>query len=360
MTDTPRPDDPPQFGAHEPYLHQPAPPGRHQRRRPAAAGRATLGPLHHSALRRTGAHRDAGRRRLDRRELAGPSHDDAARDLIAGPRNRQRRPLAAGQRVGRPVAERALRRVSHQPSRPPTQLAAILDREIDAAESGERHGRAKRDAALFPGPRAGRVSRRRGDRRALEGGGDQSRSARTIVRRGALQALAVRAFNLSQLNPPRELADPKLEPTLFSSPTTRTPLVRSETAFTLGQIGTPDGARASSKTWSTTPTPTPATTPPSRSPSTATSPRFRRCAEMLDPAEMSSIREEPSEPAQFYKRSLIVTNALEEVEKLATRESVRRLHAGGRSPRIKSSPPTPPPSNRRDIIRRLSRARRRR
>jgi hypothetical protein len=39
-------------------------------------------------------------------------------------------------------------------------------------------------------------------------------------------------------------------------------------------------------------------------------------AEMLDPTEMSSVREEPSEPAQFYKRSLIVTNALEAVEDL--------------------------------------------
>jgi hypothetical protein len=37
---------------------------------------------------------------------------------------------------------------------------------------------------------------------------------------------------------------------------------------------------------------------------------------MLDPEEMSSVREEPNEPAQFYKRSLIVTNALEAVEKL--------------------------------------------
>src|SRR5262249_55174035 len=39
-------------------------------------------------------------------------------------------------------------------------------------------------------------------------------------------------------------------------------------------------------------------------------------AEMLDPAEMSSVREEPNDAAQFYKRSLIVTNALEKVEKL--------------------------------------------
>jgi hypothetical protein len=31
---------------------------------------------------------------------------------------------------------------------------------------------------------------------------------------------------------------------------------------------------------------------------------------------MSSIREEPGVPAQFYKRSLIVTNALKEVDRL--------------------------------------------
>jgi hypothetical protein len=37
---------------------------------------------------------------------------------------------------------------------------------------------------------------------------------------------------------------------------------------------------------------------------------------MLDPDEMSSILEEPGVPAQFYKRSLVVPNALKEVEKL--------------------------------------------
>ena len=38
-------------------------------------------------------------------------------------------------------------------------------------------------------------------------------------------------------------------------------------------------------------------------------------------------------PAQFYKRSLIVTNALEAVGETGPRESDRRLHAGGRSAR---------------------------
>jgi HEAT repeat protein len=137
-----------------------------------------------------------------------------------------------------------------------------------------------------------------------------------IVRRGALQALAIRAFNLSQEDPPRSLADPQLEPTLYQLAGDENPLVRSETAYVLGQLGTPaslarleqmvDDPHADTRYNAAI-----ALAQHGNAAAMAT------LAEMLDPDEMSSVREEPSEPAQFGKRSLIVTNALGAVEQLA-------------------------------------------
>ena len=59
------------------------------------------------------------------------------------------------------------------------------------------------------------------------------------VRLGAIEAIAVRAFNLSHLDPPQPLTTPELEPTLFRLASDDDPLVRSETAYALGQLGTP-------------------------------------------------------------------------------------------------------------------------
>ncbi|HEY4233981.1 MAG TPA: HEAT repeat domain-containing protein, partial [Lacipirellulaceae bacterium] len=60
------------------------------------------------------------------------------------------------------------------------------------------------------------------------------------VRLGAIEAIAVRAFNLSHLQPPQPLANPDLEPALFRLASDDDPLVRSETAYALGQVGAPE------------------------------------------------------------------------------------------------------------------------
>jgi HEAT repeat protein len=93
------------------------------------------------------------------------------------------------------------------------------------------------------------------------------------------------------------------------------PLVRSETAYALGQIGTPTAFAQLEKMVDDPHADTRynAALALAEHGDDAAIPTL---AEMLDPEEMSSVREEPNEPAQFYKRSLIVTNALEAVEKL--------------------------------------------
>mgnify|MGYP002137427461 CR=1 FL=1 len=59
------------------------------------------------------------------------------------------------------------------------------------------------------------------------------------VRDSAIQAIAVRAYNLSKLNPPIQLATAELEPTLLQLAADTDPVIRFQTAYTLGHIGTP-------------------------------------------------------------------------------------------------------------------------
>ena len=135
------------------------------------------------------------------------------------------------------------------------------------------------------------------------------------VRRGAIQAIAVRASNLAQLQPPQVLSDPELEPTLFQLAGDPDELVRSETAYALGRIGTPaclerlqamlgdsfadaryNAAVALAQHGDVKALPV--------------------LAEMLSPDEMASVEQEKGADAQFFKRSLVMSGALDAVDKL--------------------------------------------
>jgi HEAT repeat protein len=59
------------------------------------------------------------------------------------------------------------------------------------------------------------------------------------VRDGALQAIAVRAYNLQQLKPPQQIENPQVESTLLRLAEDEDPLIRFQTAYALGKIGTP-------------------------------------------------------------------------------------------------------------------------
>jgi HEAT repeat protein len=137
-----------------------------------------------------------------------------------------------------------------------------------------------------------------------------------IVRRGAIQAIAVRASNLAQLDPPRPLSDPELETTLFRLSSDADDLVRSETAYALGRIATP----ASLTRLETMVDDPHADTRYNAAVALAQHGNARAAetlADMLDPDEMASVRQEENEQAQFDKRGLIMTSALEAVEALA-------------------------------------------
>ncbi len=310
MPDTPRPDEPPTFGAHEPYPPAPLvsddqlPPVE-----PPSAGfiiQLFVVPAL-IVMMVVGVWIVASW--LVHRATMRPE------DLIAGLETSS---VARWQRASELADLLRNERFAEfrQDGKAADQLAAILDREIDAATSGKGMDQESVTLRYF-------LARALGEFRVDEGTDALLKAATTnrdpqeaIVRRGALQALAIRAFNLSQQNPRRSLAAPQLEPTLYQLAGDEDPLVRSETAYALGQLGTPtslarleqmlDDAHADTRYNAAI-----ALAQHGNVAAIAT------LAEMLDPDEMASVREEPSVPAQFYKRSLIVTNALEAVEKLA-------------------------------------------
>jgi HEAT repeats len=314
MTDHPRPDVPPAFGAHEPYPSPPAHAG-------AASGDDMLPPVEPPSARfiiqlfvvpalivmlvvgvwivvtwlvhRTTMQPEDLIEGLETASVARWQRASELADLLRNDR------FADFRKNGQAA----------------TQLAGVLDREVDAADGGEKMDQESVTLRYF-------LARALGEFRVDEGTDALLKAATTnrdqreeMVRRGALQALAVRAYNLSQLDPPQALADPNVEPTLFKLTTDESPLIRSETAFALGQIGTP-AALAELEKMLGDPHPDTRYNAAIALAQHGNVVAIPTLAEMLDPDEMSSIREEPSAPAQFYKRSLVVTNALKEVEKL--------------------------------------------
>lgn len=316
MTDLPRPDVPPSFGAHEPYPPAPATP-------PAgASGDDNLPPVEPPSARfiiqlfvvpalivlmivgvwivvtwlvhRTTMRPEELIAGLETASVARWQNASELADLLRNER------FAEFRQDGKAAA----------------QLAAILDREVDAANSSEKMDEQSVTLRYFLARALGEFQVDEGTDALLKAAAANRDPREAIVRRGALQALAVRAFNLAQLDPPRQLADPHLEPTLIQLAADENPLVRSETTFALGQIGTPAALAQLAKMVDDPHADTRynAAVALAQHGDAAAIPAL---AEMLDPDEMSSVREEPKAADQFFKRSLIVTNALEAVENLA-------------------------------------------
>ncbi|MCI0492565.1 MAG: hypothetical protein L0Z07_06490, partial [Planctomycetes bacterium] len=106
-----------------------------------------------------------------------------------------------------------------------TQLARILDRENESA--GQAGGIDQGDVMLryFLARALGEFEVHEGVDVLLETARTNRDPAEQLVRHGALEAIAVRTYNLSQLDPPRELAHPELESTLFELARDEDPLI---------------------------------------------------------------------------------------------------------------------------------------
>ena len=200
------------------------------------------------------------------------------------------------------------------------KLAAILDRELDAAESS---GGTNEEAVML----RFFLCRALGEFCVTEGFDVLIKAATTdrgpddqFVRRGAIQAIAVRVFNLSQLDPPQGVSGSELESALQSLAGDDDDLIRSETAYALGRIGTPASLTQLESMVDDPHTDTRYNAAVALA-EHGNSQAVDTLAEMLDPLEMESVRQEGNEPAQFYKRGLIMTSALEAVEALASQSS---------------------------------------
>lgn len=315
MTDTPRPDVPPSFGAHEPYPASPINPGV------PASGDDMLPPVEPPSAKfiiqlfvvpaiivMLVVAVWIGVTWLVRRTTMKPE------DLIAGLETAS---VARWQRASELADLLRNERFKdfRRDEKAANQLAAVLDREVDAAGGGKKMDQESVMLRYFLARALGEFEVEAGTDSLLKAAKTDRDPQEEFVRRGALQAIAVRAYNLSQLDPPQTLADPDVEATLFELAGDEKPIVRSETAYALGQIGTPAALVQLEKMLVDPHADTRynAAIALALHGNVASIPTL---AEMLDPAEMSSVREEPNEAAQYSKRSLIVTNALEKVDEL--------------------------------------------
>ena len=197
-----------------------------------------------------------------------------------------------------------------------TKLAGILDREID--DAGTAGGQDEQSATLryFLCRALGEFTVQEGTDVLLKAATTERDPNELIVRRGAIQALAVRAYDLTQLDPAQSLSDPQVETALVRLSSDENNLIRSEAAFALGQIGGPvclarleemvddpyvDARYNAAVALAQHGNPK----------------ALETLAEMLDPDEFTSVEQEKNEAAQFSKRTMIISSALNAVDDLA-------------------------------------------
>jgi HEAT repeat protein len=123
-----------------------------------------------------------------------------------------------------------------------SHLARILDREIDDSKDGH-DGQAAATLRYF-------LARALGEFEVSEGTDTLLRAAETnrtpddeLVRHGAIEALATRAYDLQQLDPPEHFANPEAESTLVHLSGDEASTIRSTATYALGQVGTPEAIK---------------------------------------------------------------------------------------------------------------------
>jgi hypothetical protein len=144
--------------------------------------------------------------------------------------------------------------------------------------------------------------------------------AEQLVRRGAIQAIAMRAFHQIEEAGSEPLADPRIEAALQRLAEDADPLIRSETAYALGRIGTPVCTQRLEVL---------VEDPHADTRYNAAVALARQgnpkavsmLAEMLEPVPLPSILEEPNSQAQVKKRVTILHNALEAAKELRAKNS---------------------------------------
>lgn len=201
-----------------------------------------------------------------------------------------------------------------------TQLAEILQRELTTATSPGGMEPGAVNLRYFLCRALGEFEVADG-LEVLIGAATTSRDPREQwVRRGAIQAIAVLGYHLQQGNP-NGLSDyATLEPTLILLANDENELIRSETAFALGRIGTP-GMMKQLEIMVDDPHSDTRYNAAVALAQQGNAIAIETLAEMLDSEELGSATEEPDPQSQFVKRAVIMKNAMQGTVELARQSS---------------------------------------
>jgi HEAT repeat protein len=196
------------------------------------------------------------------------------------------------------------------------QLAGILERELDQPVTAETMSEEEIRYRVYLARALGEFRVQQGADALLKAAQTERDPAEDVVREAALQAIAVRAHNLCELDPPQPLFHPDLEATLFELAGDEDPQIRKATAYALGVIGTPTAlarledmvddphadTRYNAATWLA---------------HHGQAAAVDTLAEMLELDDLESVREETNPIDRAFKRAVIVNNAIKASLELA-------------------------------------------
>lgn len=200
-------------------------------------------------------------------------------------------------------------RQSHEAA---AHLARILDREIDGADMANDDIEFRKYLARA----VGEFDVQEGTDVLLKAAETNRDAAEQKVRDAALQAIAVRAYNLKRLDPPQELSRPDLEPRLLKLASDSDPRIRFQVAYVMGQLGTP----AALKQLEGMVDDPDADTRYNAAVALAhrgNAKSIETLGEMLGLDELASVSSEENEASQTYKRSVLIASAIDAAHALA-------------------------------------------
>jgi hypothetical protein len=191
------------------------------------------------------------------------------------------------------------------------ELARMLNREIDQADMADE------DIAFrkYLVRALGEFDVTDGTDVLLKAAKANRNPADQKVRDAAIQAIAVRVYNLSKLDPPVQLETAELEPTLLELAADTDPVIRFQTAYALGHIGTP----AAIKQLEAMVDDPDAGTRYNAAVALAHRGNIKSIdtlAEMLDMNEQAGVRDEKEEGKPF-KRTVLIVSAIDAAHALA-------------------------------------------
>lgn len=197
-----------------------------------------------------------------------------------------------------------------------SQLAAILERQVELGGSDGGMDEAEVRFRTYLARALGEFEVEEGIDALLKAAETNRDPREQIVRDGAVQAIAVRAYNLQHLKPPLELTNPQLHAAFVRLATDEDPVIRLQTAFALGTIGTP---------WAVERLESMVGDPHADTRYNAAmglavhgnAKAIETLSEMLQLEDLPSAREETSENNQAFKRAVIVSNAIQATQELA-------------------------------------------